>query len=1360
MDSLVWAQFKPCGPISWKYGGGQSEALEVAVAATKAPPGKNSVIDIWKHRRDKRAAPVLLVILCTNETILCGSTGEKPPVYEKIERGQAERICAEALDQPDKHAALRYLSQSLPSLDTAIPGLLNSGLLALNELLLGTPKREDWSSARKHALISRGKTEQDLLRALGYQIKKIDNLTSVLQVKNSNTAIAVLLNKSEYPDKRTKRFNNLSPVSYALAKADDKELQLPWVIMLQGNRLRLYSTSVTTGVGRRGRAETFIECLPNLLSDENLAYIWLLFSADALKSGGSLKDVIKDSERFAGNLAIDLRERIYNKVMPVLAQGIASARKLSNPNFDDLAQTYEMSLTVLFRLLFVAYAEDRDLLPYKLNPEYKNRSLKEKAVQLARRVANKEPIAEGNHHWQEAKLLWNAISKGNNEWGVPAYNGGLFSIDPNESLAGAELEKIDLPNDVFEMALQNLLVTKIEGDEYGPVDFRSLSVREFGDIYEGLLESELAIAQTDLFLDKNGHYQPTNNEKQRIVNKGEIYIHNRSGQRKASGSYYTKSFAVEHLLDGALEPALEDHLNALSSIKDDSKAADKFFDFRVADIAMGSGHFLVAAIDRIEKRMSGWLVERPLEGVQEELSHLRQSALKEIGSQANKNPVIEDGQLLRRMIARKCIYGVDINPLSVQLARLSIWIHTFVPGLPLSVLDYSLIHGNSLIGIGNFDEINSRLQGDIESAPFFTQFTSDYLLSLTKEPLEKLALLNDATLDDIERHHKAQAELKDIIAPTRNLCDLITLEPLSDGINLTNIVDRVSELGQPLSPSDDIILSNFVENNLEQNQTSKLFEDEIEKARQELKNLNPVHFPVEFPEVFLRDNPGFNVIIGNPPWKEAKFEEINFCVPLIPGLKKLSPLEKECKINKLKDEQPDLQAKFLVEKRKMETFAKALNACNYPGMGTGDPDLYKAFAWRFWHLTVHEGGRIGVVLPFSAMITKGSMEFRINAIKGSSSFNLSILQNKKGWVFPDISSLYTISLICITIGDPEENTVHLKGPYQSLKEFKSSNSEKTHPSFSCTEVLSWTDTASLPNLPRADSFDVFKQFMKAQRLDLNVPNKWRARPDTELHAAIDKKLMNFEFKECPENYWPVYKGASFNLWDPDTKKYYAFANPSTVQNFLQKKRDKANRNKRSAHSEFPKNYIQDKSTLASNYPRVAFRGVSGKTNRRTIIACLLPPNIFLANGSPYFHWPIGNKSDQAFLLGILSSIPLDWYARRFIEVNINFHLINSFPIPRPTSDNPKWKRVVSLAGRLASPDERFAEWASAVGVEHGPIDEAQKQDMIFELDALSACIYGLTEVQLIHIFETFHEGWDYEERLSNVLKHFNFWNQK
>jgi hypothetical protein len=151
---------------------------------------------------------------------------------------------------------------------------------------------------------------------------------------------------------------------------------------------------------------------------------------------------------------------------------------------------------------------------------------------------------------------------------------------------------------------------------------------------------------------------------------------------------------------------------------------------------------------------------------------------------------------------------------------------------------------------------------------------------------------------------------------------------------------------------------------------------------------------------------------------------------------------------------------------------------------------------------------------------------------------------------------------------------------------------------------------------------------------------------------------------------------------------------------------------------------------------------------------LVPAKVFIANQAPYLLWPRGDEKDQAFLLGVMCSIPLDWYCRRFVETHMNYFVFNPLPVPRPPRSDWDWQRAVALAGRLAAPDKRFASWAKVVGVEHGPLAEDDKADKIAELDAVVARLYGLSEPQLIHIFETFHEGWDYRDRLDAVLKHF------
>jgi hypothetical protein len=148
------------------------------------------------------------------------------------------------------------------------------------------------------------------------------------------------------------------------------------------------------------------------------------------------------------------------------------------------------------------------------------------------------------------------------------------------------------------------------------------------------------------------------------------------------------------------------------------------------------------------------------------------------------------------------------------------------------------------------------------------------------------------------------------------------------------------------------------------------------------------------------------------------------------------------------------------------------------------------------------------------------------------------------------------------------------------------------------------------------------------------------------------------------------------------------------------------------------------------------------------------PEIVMTNKAPYLLWPEGDERDQAYLLGVLSSIPLDWYARRVVEITLNFHLFNAFPVPRPERDDRYRGVVERAAARLAAVDEWFADWAAAVGVEVDSVADGERDALIAEIDAAVAHLYGLSEDDLKVIFETFHVGWDYSTRLASVMDHY------
>lgn len=256
----------------------------------------------------------------------------------------------------------------------------------------------------------------------------------------------------------------------------------------------------------------------------------------------------------------------------------------------------------------------------------------------------------------------------------------------------------------------------------------------------------------------------------------------------------------------------------------------------------------------------------------------------------------------------------------------------------------------------------------------------------------------------------------------------------------------------------------------------------------------------------------------------------------------------------------------------------------------------------------------------------------------------------------------------------------------------------------------------------------------------------------EFDATNDKHLWADQGDTGP---WPVYKGASFNIWEPETGIRYGTADPRVVVTELQRKRLRQNKLARSAFSAFPRSWAEDPATLPCLRPRVAFRDVARATDSRTVIAALVPPNLVLTNKAPYLLWSQGDERDEAYLLGVLCSIPLDWYARRYVEISVNFHIFNGLPIPRPDRDDPWRRRVEQAAGRLAAVDERYGDWAAAVGVPVASVASADEHDdLVAELDAAVALLYGLDEADVRVIYETFHEGADYSKRLTAVLEHF------
>ncbi|MDE0116486.1 MAG: hypothetical protein OXT07_07695, partial [bacterium] len=185
--------------------------------------------------------------------------------------------------------------------------------------------------------------------------------------------------------------------------------------------------------------------------------------------------------------------------------------------------------------------------------------------------------------------------------------------------------------------------------------------------------------------------------------------------------------------------------------------------------------------------------------------------------------------------------------------------------------------------------------------------------------------------------------------------------------------------------------------------------------------------------------------------------------------------------------------------------------------------------------------------------------------------------------------------------------------------------------------------------------------------------------------------------------WPVYKGTSFNMWTPDTGIYYDSAEAESMIAHLQEKRLSQRRAKSSAFSELDEETANDPATLPCRHARIAFRDVTRSTDTRTLIAALVPGDRVIVHQAPYLLRTAGTSVDEAYLLGVLCSMPCDWQSRRTVELHMTFEQIGLLSIPDPGEGHPVRDRVTEIAALLAAQDGRFAEWAAEVGVPVGSV---------------------------------------------------------
>ncbi|AAC82880.1 unknown (plasmid) [Halobacterium salinarum NRC-1] len=487
-----------------------------------------------------------------------------------------------------------------------------------------------------------------------------------------------------------------------------QETPARWAVLTDGKKWRLYYGPTSH------RLDSYYEVdLPTILESgdlEDFKYFYLFFRHEAFLDDGSgdcfLDDVYDESNVFAQELGEDLQDNIYEAIK-ILSEGY-----LQYPENDldegDLDLIHDSSLIYLYRLIFVLYAEaeGRELLDTSNEIYEQSYSLNSLKQEIAEELDSGDPKYRDWQDNLQSRLdeLFTLINKGSKSRGIPeedlyipAYNGGLFRTDPDEddSAEAKFLANHDV-GDAYLAKVVELLTRSKNNDGGGKifVDYSSLDVRHLGSIYEGLLEYQLNVADEPLALD-DGEYVSADEGDDVVVQEGEVYLTTDSGERKATGSYYTPEYVVEYIVENTLEPLVDDiraDLAGRSARGEDRGFAEEFaeriFDLKILDPAMGSGHFLTSAIDYLA---------REIIDAQE-----RQAAQQGIET-VNQD---HDINWARRQVAQRCIYGVDLNPLAVELAKVSLWLRTLAAEQPLAFLDHHLKTGNSLVG-SNVEEIDA-----------------------------------------------------------------------------------------------------------------------------------------------------------------------------------------------------------------------------------------------------------------------------------------------------------------------------------------------------------------------------------------------------------------------------------------------------------------------------------------------------------------------------------------------------------------------------------------------------------------------------------------------------------------------------
>ncbi|MFW5943076.1 MAG: Eco57I restriction-modification methylase domain-containing protein, partial [Chloroflexota bacterium] len=596
-----------------------------------------------------------------------------------------------------------------------------------------------------------------------------------------------------------------------------------------------------------------------------MRYFTLFFRQDALRPDAQgrrfLQDALDASNAYAVALEEDMQENVY-RALELLMQGFLDLRA-NDLGPDDLRRVYDNSLYLLYRFLFILYAESRGLLPLDREDYREHYSLHDIKNDIANHNAPTAPST--TDFWKRVQTLFQIINGDDEELnrflGVPRYNGGLF----NPRLHPFLQEKA--VGDAYLTGAIDLLSRRDteQGKEFA--DYRTLGVRQLGSIYEGLLEYQPRLAQEEMVAVKDGgqeRWLPASEKPDGATvtarrKAGQVYLVTDRGERKATGSYYTPEYIVRYIVEQTVGPLVEE---ARGGITDDGPQTtdggqrsavggqqsadggqafvDAILSLRVLDPAMGSGHFLVYATDYLALALATEPQVEPPATAEDDVVYWK------------------------RRVVERCIYGVDRNPLAVELAKLSLWLNTVAADRPLSFLDHHLKCGDSLVGA----EVE-----DLGWAPPTV---------LTRKQARELEKVKEAGQMNLLAYRLAQQ----LPAVMGRVLEITEAESDSyESVQAKEAADRtVRQLKEPFEAVADLWVSAYFGNEFDRatyeeardavgTPAALMQMPAVQRARQMAQERRFFHWELAFPEVFydeagneLGERAGFDAVVGNPPY--------------------------------------------------------------------------------------------------------------------------------------------------------------------------------------------------------------------------------------------------------------------------------------------------------------------------------------------------------------------------------------------------------------------------------------------------------------------------------------------------------------